>query len=223
MHPIRRSRPAPFVRLLGAALSMLVLAAAGQAQDRGGTGRTPVWSASIGSGFQWGDYVVDQESASTWDFDAGFALRGTVEREVASRVAVGVAFTYARLPLTYASLGTGTTCAAQCAADATLTSYGGLVRIGGGPGFHQVIELFMGAVRYGNFERASPRETLPPESNTDFAFGAGYGFGYSLASDWQVVLMQDATYAMHERSTLPQGGGRVARNYMTRLGLRVGF
>ena len=231
MHPIHDVRPrptcvGPSVRrylcasLVGAALLATLGPRAAGAQGRRAGGE-PRWFASAGAGFQWGDYVTDPGSGSTWDFDAGFTLRGTVEREVASRVALGIAFNYARLPLTYASSGAAGSCQA-CAADATVTSYGGLVRIGGGPAFHQVVEVFIGALRYGNFEQASPRQALPPTSNTDFAFGAGYGFGYSLASDWQVVLMQDALYSMHERSTVPQGG-RVARQYTTRLGLRVGF
>lgn len=196
-----------------------------RAQERGGVfggNRTPVWFASVGTGFQVSDYVVDDASSSTWDFDAGFMLRGSVEREIAQRVYVGVAFNYARLPLTYASTGASSTCA-RCAADATVSSYGGTVRLGGGPGFHQVIELFLGALRYGNFEQKAPQGPLSPSSNTDFAFGAGYGFGYSLSSDWEVLLVQDAVNALHERSTSAQAGGRLARHYTTRLGVRVGF
>lgn len=192
------------------------------AQGRGPSSGAPKWFASLSSGLVLGDYIADDASNSTWDFDAGFGLRGTVEREVATRVSVGLAFAYARLPLTYSSLGTSSLCA-QCAANATVSSYGGTVRVGGGPGFHQVIELFLGALRYGNFEQQVPRATLAPKTSTDFAFGAGYGFGYSLANDWQVELIQDATNSLHERSTLLQGGSRVARHFTTRLGLRIGF
>ena len=206
-------------------LALAVLAfmpAMAEAQERGPSRGASKWYASLGSGLAWGDYIVDDASNSTWDFDAGFALRGTLEREVATRVGVGLAFSYARLPLTYNSLGASSQCA-PCAADATVSSYGGVIRMGGGPGFHQVIEVFVGALRYGNFEQHEPRGALAPKANTDFAFGAGYGFGYSLANDWQIVLVQDATNSLHERSTLPQGGGRVARHFTTRLGLRIGF
>jgi hypothetical protein len=185
--------------------------------------RRSAWSASIGSGIQWGDFIVDQATLSSWDFDAGFPLRGTLERTVASRVSVGVAFSYARLPLTYTGLSVSPICGGQCAADATISSYGALVRMGGGPGFHQVLEVFVGALRYGNFEQAAPRATLPPRSNTDFAFGAGYGLGYGFANEWEFQLIQDALNSVHERSTLPGAGGRIARHYTTRLGLRVGF
>jgi hypothetical protein len=213
-------------------LSALVLAVAAAlapaiatAQDGRGVfsgTREPVWFASISTGFQLGEYIVDDASSSIWDFDAGFMLRSTIEREVARHVYAGLAFNYARLPLTYTSTGGSGSCA-RCAADGTISSYGALVRLGGGPGFHQILELFIGALRYGNFEQQTPRGTLPPSSNTDFAFGAGYGFGYTLSRDWSVQLVQDATNALHERSTSQQAGGRLARHFATRLGVRVGF
>lgn len=183
---------------------------------------SPRWFGSVWGGFQFGGFVPDDKSNATWDFDTNWQLRGTLEREVASRVAVGLAFSYARLPLTY-STTVGTSCV-QCAADATVTAYGGLVRFGGGPGFHQVAEVFIGALRYDNFEQVSPRTKLVPASgNTDFAFSLGYGFGYSLAEDWQVLLVQEYLNALHERATQVTGGGRLTQHYTTRLGLRVGF
>jgi len=182
----------------------------------------PRWFGTAWGGFQFGGFVPDDESNATWDFDTNWQIRGTLERELGSRVAVGVAFSYARLPLTYSS-PTSATCT-RCAADATVTTYGGLVRFGGGPGFHQVAEVFVGALRYGTFEQLDPRVKLAPESgNTDFAFGLGYGFGYGLAEDWQVVLVQEYLNSLHERSTQVTGGGRLTQHYTTRLGVRVGF
>jgi hypothetical protein len=210
---------------LALVVALTLTATSARAQDGRGVfsgTREPTWFASISSGFQLGEYIVDDASSSIWDFDAGFMLRGTIEREVARHVYAGVAFTYARLPLTYSSTAFSSPCS-RCAADGTISSYGALVRVGGGPGFHQILELFIGALRYGNFEQKTPRGTLPPSSNTDFAFGAGYGFGYTLSRDWSVQLVQDATNALHERSTSQQAGGRLARHFATRLGVRVGF
>ena len=182
----------------------------------------PRWFGSVWGGFQFGGFVPDDGSNATWDFDTNWQLRGTLEREVTTRVGVGLAFSYARLPLTYRT-AVGATCS-PCAADATVTTYGGLARFGGGPGFHQVAEVFIGALRYDNFEQVSPRAKLPPASgNTDFAFSLAYGFGYSLAEDWQVVLVQEYLNALHERSTQLTGGGRLTQHYTTRLGVRVGF
>ncbi len=185
---------------------------------------TPKWFASVGSGLQWGVYIVDDASGGTWDFDAGFAWRGTVERMVTDRMAVGVAFNYSRLPLTWSAIGNVPTSCTRCAADGTVTSYGAHLRYGGGPqAFHQVIEGFVGALRYGNFTRTDDGTPLEPSSNTDLAFGAGYGFGFTISRDWQLQLIQDALYSVHERSTQTLAGGRITRLYTTRLALRVGF
>ncbi len=211
-------------RLLGI-VPFLLLIVGRQAGAQFGSMRDdapPRWFGSAWGGFQFGGFVPDDKSNATWDFDTNWQLRGTLEREVGSRVAVGIAFSYARLPLTYSST-TSATCS-RCAADATVATYGGLVRFGGGPGFHQVAEVFIGALRYGNFEQVSPRGALAPESgNTDFAFGLGYGFGYSLAEDWQVVLVQEYLNSLPERSPQTTGGGRLTQHDTTRLGLRVGF
>ncbi|MBK8251011.1 MAG: hypothetical protein IPK85_26985 [Gemmatimonadetes bacterium] len=191
-----------------------------RARDQGlVVGNAPRWFATAGPGIHWGPYVVDDATGSTWDLDAAFSLRGSLEREVARFLAVGVAFNYARLPLNFNTFG-GTSGCSRCAADATISSYGATVRYGGGPGFHQVIEGFLGALRYGNFAVTGREVDI---SNTDFAFGAGYGFGYTIAPDWQLQFVQDGLYAVHERSTSGQGGGRFARHFNSRLSLRVGF
>jgi hypothetical protein len=179
----------------------------------------PRWFATAGTGIQWGPYVVDDASTSAWDFDAAFSLRGSLEREVARYLAVGVTFNYARLPVTFNDFSGSRSCV-QCPGDATISSYGATVRYGGGAGFHQVIEGFLGALRYGNFALRDKDVSI---ANTDFALGAGYGFGYTIARDWQVQFIQDGLYAVHERSTAGQGGGRFARHFNSRLSLRVGF
>lgn len=204
------------LRPLALAITALSLASSGTL-----AAQSPRWFVTAGTGVQWSGYLVDDASNSAWDFDAGFGLRAAVERQFSPQVAAGVAFNRARLPLTYTSFAGGP--CGRCAADATIASYGATARLGGGPGFHQVLELFVGAQRYGNFTQTQGGASLPPTSNTDFAFGAGVGFGYSVARDWQVLLIQDALNAIHERSTQAQAGGRVSRHFMTRLALRVGF
>jgi hypothetical protein len=192
-------------------------------RDTATGGNAPVWFASAGAGMQWGAYIVDDRSQSIWDFDAGFSLRGGIEREVAPRFTLGLAFNYARLPLNLRSTAQATTGCRSCAADATISSYGASMRYGGGLGFHQVIEGFVGAMRYGNFTPAAGGQGLAVTPNTDFAFGGGYGFAYGIAPDWQVQLIQDGLYAIHERSTLGLGGGRIVRHFNSRLAVRVGF
>lgn len=184
--------------------------------------REPRWFASIGTGFQLGAYVVDAASGSQWDLDAGFPLRVTVERVAAPNITIGAMFSYARLPMTYSSQTTSG-CSPSCGGDATVSNYGALLRYGDGQGFRRLVEITLGAMRYGNFVQKSNGATLAPRSNTDFAFGTGFGFGYGFANDWQVSIMQDAVTSIHERPDESIGGSRVARHYVTRVGVRVGF
>ncbi len=211
-------------RLATPFLTVLMVAATSataNAQLRVEDNDPPKWFASAWGGMVFGGSVADDASASTWNFDTNWMIRGTLEREFPNRLAVGVAFNYSRLPLSYNS--TGGTCNG-CAADATVASYGALVRWGGGQSFHQILEFFAGALRYSNFEQVSPRQKLEPVSgNTDFAFSLGYGWGYSFAEDWQVILMQEYLSTLHERSLQFPGHGRLTQHHTTRLGLRVGF
>jgi hypothetical protein len=180
-----------------------------------------LWWGSLWTGIQIGDFIDDAPTNASWDFDAGLMLRMTLERQLVDRLSVGVALNHTRLPLSYTSAASGCT---RCNADASVTSYGGMIRYGGGLGFHQVYEVTMGVTRYGNFERASPKQSLPPsKGNTDFAFGAGAGFGYTLSRDWQVNLIQEVQYGFHERPPEGSGGSRITRGYVTRVGVRIGW
>ena len=63
----------------------------------------PRWFGSAWGGFQFGGFVPDDESNATWDFDTNWQVRGTLERELGSRVGVGIAFSYAGVALSYTS------------------------------------------------------------------------------------------------------------------------
>jgi hypothetical protein len=200
----------------------MALIAATQAGAQATASQEPrVWWGSLWTGIQIGDFIDDAPTSANWDFDGGLMFRLTLEREIVPRVSVGVAVNHARLPLSYTSVASGCT---RCNADADVTSYGGIVRYGGGTGFHQVYEVTIGVTRYGNFERSSPKTPLPPSGgNTDFAFGAGAGFGYTLSRDWQINLIQDVQYGFHERPPEGAGGSRITRGYVTRIGMRIGW
>lgn len=218
------------VTFLAAAFLVLLVPAPGagaqnRGGDSGGADRTPVWWGSVWGGFHFGDFIVDAPTSSDWDFDAGLILRATFERDVASQLALGISAAQSRLPLSYRSdPGGGGGCPARCNADATISSLAAFVRYGGGRGFHQVYELAAGATHYSNFRRTADEAPLEPRSgNTDFSIAVGGGIGYGLSRDWQVVLIQDAQYGIHERPPDGVGGSRITRTYVTRLGLRVGW
>ncbi|MGQ0766336.1 MAG: hypothetical protein ACT4OZ_11795 [Gemmatimonadota bacterium] len=197
--------------------------AQGRGGDSPGAERNSVWWGSVWGGFHFGDFIVDAPSSSEWDFDAGLNLRVSVERDLATPIAVGISAAQSRLPLSYTS-GSGGGCPTRCNADATISSFAAFVRYGGGRGFHQVYEFAVGATHYTNFRRTADDTRLEPRNgNTDFSIAVGGGFGYGLSRDWQLVLIQDAQYGIHERPPDVVGGSRITRTYVTRLGLRVGW
>ena len=199
----------------------------GRVPETGQAGRDPTWWGSVWGGYQWSNPVSDNRSAAIWRFDSGWGFRGTLERELGGSTAIGVAFNYVRMPLSFrgfATPGGGTACASGCEATATMASYGLVLRNGGGRGLHPVVEGFLGAMQFNNFDFDVASEAPSGEiSNTDLAFSVGAGFGYSLSRDFQVIALYDIGRNVHERSNQTFGANRITQHYATRVGLRVGF
>lgn len=184
----------------------------------------PVVWTSLSAGFFQAQTVEDGRTSSIWEFGTGLQYRGSLEYALERGASVGAVVSYARLPLTYFSTsGTITPgCGAGCDAHADLWSIMGVFHIGGGAGFHQVIDLAIGVTRYANFE-ADDGGTLPPEQDTDLALAVGYGFGYTLGDRLQVMLVQDFAVSLHQGEGLSGGTSRTPQQRTTRLGVRYGL
>ena len=195
---------------------------------RGGFGDAPTWWLSGSAGWQWSNQVGDPKTNSVWDFDSNWSARFSAEREVAPNTTIGVAYTYARIPLrVQTNSGATGGCRVPCVGDGTIATYGLLARSGGGPGFHFAYEGFIGATRYSNFSFNPSASSVPLTeftgmTNTDFAWALSSGFGYGLARDYELTAMFDYGTSVHEKSgDLFQR--RTTRHYATRVGLRVGL
>ncbi|MFN2567032.1 MAG: hypothetical protein ABR499_18700 [Gemmatimonadaceae bacterium] len=179
-------------------------------------GPTAWTSLSIGL-FQLQD-MYDPGSNSAWDFGTIVQFRGTLERDFQRGTSFGVAATLARAPLTY----DGPECAG-CDADLTLWQALALFRIGGGVGFHQVIEIAAGVTGFSNFSRRDGG-TIGPGTVVDPTVKIGYGFGYPLSANTQFTLVQEVGLMVHRRGDRPAGDeSNVPRTWATRIGLRVGL
>jgi hypothetical protein len=175
---------------------------------------------SLGAGYFGVDDIADGKTNAIWRFGDGFQWRFGLERQFSNGIALGPVVTYSRLPLLY----DGGECDTPCNANATVSTFGALVHAGGGTGFHQVIQIFAGVMRFDNFERESPREPLEPTSaNHDFAFSIGYGFGYTFGTDWEFLLVPEYLNTMHERTGLAGNARVLTQHYGLHLGLRVGY
>jgi len=96
--------------------------------------------------------------------------------------------------------------------------------IGGGAGFHQVIEGNAGVVQYTNLERDSDGAALAPSNGSvDPIFSAGYGFGYGLNERTTINLVQDYGIALHEKTGLANGVRNTNSVRTLRFSMRFGF
>src|SRR5688572_32977044 len=133
---------------------------------------------SLSAGFMNLDGVVDGSTGSIWDFGNALQWRGSLEVDVGRDAGLGVVVALADVPLFYDPVATTTplppTCATGCDAHAKVWTVGANFHMGGGVGFHQVIDAGIGATLYRNFETDDGGGQLPPtDGDTDFTFSLG--------------------------------------------------
>jgi hypothetical protein len=177
-----------------------------------------------------GNGVNDGRTGSVWDFgnSTNFQYRGSLEKTIGTQSSIGLIGTYVRVPFTYRSTaiinpGDGASCGA-CEANLDMMTLSLGVHIGGGQGFHQVIEGNAGVVHYTNLTRDSDgAELAPTDGNIDPIFSAGYGFGYGFNERTTINLVQDYGIALHEKTGLANGVRNTNSVRTLRFSLRFGF
>jgi hypothetical protein len=187
----------------------------------------PVAWGTLSAGFLQVDRsIVDGRTQSIWDFGSTLQYRGSLEMDIGNAGSIGLAAGFANAPLTYrgTSITVPGACSGGCDAHAQIWSLVASFHMGGGIGFHQIIDISAGTTVYRDFTRDSDDLTLAPESpDSDISLAIGYGFGWGFNSRMQLMLVQDASYTMHQRDGLSGGQSSNVTFYTTRLGLRVGL
>ncbi len=186
-------------------------------------GTAPVAWGSLSAGLlQFNNRIIDGRTESVWDFGSALQYRGSVEMDVGNFGAVGLVAGLADAPLTYVSNQVAE-CAGGCDAHAKLWTIAAGFHMGGGTGFHQIIDLSAGMLIYRDFTTDNGNVELPPESpDKDITLAIGYGFGWGFSNRMQLMLVQDAAYSMHQRDGLSGRQNSSSTQYITRLGLRIG-
>ena len=184
----------------------------------------PVAWASLSAGLlQFNNNIVDGRTESVWDFGSTIQYRGTVEMDVGNYGAVGFVAGLADAPLTYAS-NQVVACSSGCDAHAKIWTLMAGFHMGGGAGFHQIIDLSAGTTIYRDFTMDNGGDALPPESpDKDISLAVGYGFGWGFGTRMQLMLVQDAAYSLHQRDGLSGRQNSSSTQYITRIGLRMGL
>jgi hypothetical protein len=187
----------------------------------------PVVWGSLSAGFyQFDRDIVDGNTQSAWRFGSTVQYRGSVEVDVGNSGAAGLAVGYADAPLTYFQLEPTdvSDCEFRCDAHAQVWTVMGTFHMGGGIGFHQIIDISAGTTIYRDFRSDDLGSPLGPDSpDRDLSLSIGYGFGWGFGPRLQLMLVQDAAFTMHQRDGLGGGDNSSSQQYTTRLGARVGL
>lgn len=219
-------------RIFISALMAAASAATANAQYSGLPSNTePAYWVSGGIGAFNGQGVQDGGTRSTWDFGqkTSWQYRATIEKAIQNQSTIGIVATMVNVPFTYfgqAVTPTGATGASctQCAAHLDMLSLAGQFHAGGGVGFHQVLEIAIGATKYQNLKRDSDGAALAPSGgNVDGSLSLGYGFGYGLSSNSEVTLTQDYGLVLHENTGLQSGTSNTNTVRSIRMSFRMGF
>lgn len=212
----------------------LLLAAAGAASPLGAqiirVSRTssPVGWISGSAGIFQPRSIPDGTTSAVWDFGNALQWRGSVEMALQNHGSVGVTATYADTPLRYYDYsGRFVSCNVAtngCDAHAKVWTAMASFHMGGGAGFHQVIEISAGVLGYQDFTADDGGARLGPSSvDLDFALGLGYGFGYGITPRLQIALVQDYTAALHQKENLEGNTDTFSQHGATRLTVRYGL
>ena len=187
----------------------------------------PVMWGSLSAGlYQFNDDIRDGRTNSVWRFASALQYRGSAEFDVGNSGAVGMVVGFADVPLTYfqTEIGAPAECATRCDAHAQVWTVLGTFHMGGGAGFHQVIDLSVGTTIYRDFKADDSDVQIGPQSpDKDVSLSVGYGFGYGFGNRFQIMLVQDAAYTMHQRDGISGSQNSNSQQFTTRLGARFGL
>ena len=212
------------------ALLLLTAQSAGAQLASLRTRSEPMAFISAGAGLYQLSRIVDASTEADWRFGATIQYRAAVELALRNQSAFGVAGTYARVPLRYYEISPSAACS-PCDANATVWTALAFFRAGGGEGFHQIIELGIGATGYQDFE-TEDGDPLPPgpewaaksKPDIDITLSVGYGFGFGFGKRTQIFLVQSADQSLHQSGGNSEiEGSSSVQHYVTRVGVRYGI
>lgn len=203
---------------------LLAVANVAHAQIIGGQiGRfqNPIAWTSVSIGWLQQQSVCDPDSDACWNFGSAPQWRATLEVPVSNGATIGVVGTTSRMPLIYDGNPLSANSCVNCDADANVSQIMAGLRLGGGTGFHQVIDINAGVTLFSNFRSKSGTRLGTGKTTQDVSFGIGYGFGYGLSPRTQIMVVQDYALIIHKRQ--PGSPNNTAQQSTLRFGVRVGL
>jgi hypothetical protein len=215
----------PIVKRI-ALLALLLASATADAQIYDGRRtKDPGFWVSGGVAAFSADGINDGGTQSAWDFSGTTVqYRASIEKAIQNQTSIGITVGYMDIPFTYYGGGLSSNSCAQCDAHMKFYTAGLSLHVGGGLGFHQVLEASAGVNVYRDLTRDADGLALEPlDGNIDPAFNFGYGFGFNFSPSQEVYVIQDYGLALHERDGLQNNQSNTLTMRTTRIGYRMGF
>ncbi|HUF28944.1 MAG TPA: hypothetical protein VMM18_18325 [Gemmatimonadaceae bacterium] len=182
----------------------------------------PAGWTSFHIGFHESQGVNDGRTGTIWDFGSGLLYRASIEQARPGESSIGLIGSYARLPMSHR--GDPACLISACNAHGDVWSVLANFRLGGGEGFHQILEFGLGITHYRNFTDDDTGARLAPlDGDSDVTLGVSYGFGYGLSRRTQIMLVQDFATSLHQGDGLQGGERRLVQQRTTRIGVRYGL
>ena len=185
-----------------------------------GLQREPTVSLSASFGLLSLQSLFDGSTQTAWDFSQTLEYGAAAEVRISRGAALGVAATYASMPLGYYTVSGST--AVRTDARVNVYTVGAQFTMGPGtPGFHQILQANAGIIAFENFHAGSRR--LSPDRDIDPRIAIGYGFGYGFQNRLEAFLVQEAAVALHQSEGLSGDDRRQYQQQVTRVGVRFGM
>jgi hypothetical protein len=188
---------------------------------------TPIAWTSLSIGWLQQAGFCNGDTGACYDFGSGPQWRVSLEMPMgmSGSTTVGIVGTTAKMPLIYRGgslpLPSGANSCSSCDADANITQILGLLRMGGGTGFHQVIDVMAGTTMFSNFRSTTGTKLGNGKLTQNVSFGLGYGFGYGITPRTQINIVQDYGLLILKRQS--GNSNNVAQQSTLRLSIRYGL
>lgn len=213
------------------ALALLPAALPAQIFKVGQRSEDPLVFGSVSVGLFQSQSVIDGTTQSEWFLGDAAQYRASLEWALRGGSSIGIAATHARVPFRYSGSGCtlGGDVAVPCSLDANMNvqSVWGMFHGGGNAGFHGVFEGGLGYTWYRGFEsedgEQDPFSANEMESDQDFSFVIGTGFGYAPNRRLSFNVVQDWIFVRHQGEGLSNSDRTTTQQKTTRIGVRYGF
>jgi hypothetical protein len=177
--------------------------------------------ASLSAGWLQTQAICDPASNACWTFGGAPQYRASLEFPISAATTLGISYANARLPLRWADTPPNTANCTVCDANADMNQILGVLHLGSGGAFQQVIDISAGATQFANFKTTNGTPLGTGKPVTDFSFAIAFGLGIRMSPNLILTMQQEYGLVVHKR--VAGSANSSAQQQVLRLGLRLGL